>query len=208
MNWTTQKPTASGWYWWRETGRNMSIVLLVDSVTGTVSSSGTGPTPSTQTNYRGRMVRSNGSAQMKWSTDKLGGTMQKYRRLSCMFVLFLMSVGCTSVGSLGIVTRPSANNAELLKSGVAFEELGPAEGKACRHFILAIIPFGDSTFSAAVEEALAQRGGDALLNVTVSSSLYGFIPIYNVYSLTCTAVQGIAVKFKSKTLPSQTTQFP
>lgn len=134
--------------------------------------------------------------------------MQKQKRLGCMCVLFLLSVGCTSVGSLGIVTRPSANNAELLKSGVAFEELGPAEGSACRHFILAIIPFGNSTFSTAVEEALAHRGGDALLNVTVSSSLYGFIPIYNVYSLTCTTVQGVAVKFKSTTLPSPTTLNP
>ena len=31
---------------------------------------------------------------------------------------------------------------------------------------------------------------------TVSSSLYGFIPIYNVYSFTCTSVSGIAVKYK------------
>lgn len=128
--------------------------------------------------------------------------MQKYRRLDFMFVLFLMLVGCTSVGNLGMVTRPSTNNAERLKSGVAFEELGPAEGSACRHFIIAVIPFGDSSFSTAVEEALAQKGGDALINVTVSSSLYGFIPIYNVYSFTCTSVQGMAVKFKSVTSPS------
>lgn len=104
--------------------------------------------------------------------------------------------GCTSVGNLGIVTKPSANNANLLQSGVAFEELGPVEGSSCRHFILAVIPFGDSSFSRAVEDALAKKGGDALINVTVSSSLYGFIPIYNVYSFTCTSVSGIAVKFK------------
>jgi hypothetical protein len=84
------------------------------------------------------------------------------------------------------VTKASADNADKLKSGVAFEELGPAEGSACRHFVIAVIPFGDSTLSSAVDDALAQKGGDALLkvtvssllNVTVSSSLYGFVPIY------------------------------
>lgn len=48
-----------------------------------------------------------------------------------------------------------------------------------------------------MEEALGSKGGDALINVTVTSSLYGFIPIYNVYSFTCTTVKGIAVKFQS-----------
>ncbi len=50
--------------------------------------------------------------------------------------------------------------------------------------------------SKAIDNALAQKGGDALLNVTIHSSLYGFVPIYNVYSFTCTTVQGVAVKFQ------------
>jgi hypothetical protein len=122
------------------------------------------------------------------------------RRLSTWGIpIILVSVlltGCTSVGNLGIVTKPSADNAERLKTGVSFEELGPVEGTACRHFMLAVIPFGNSTFSKAVDNALAERGGDALINVTVSSSLYGVVPIYNVYSFTCTTVNGIAVRFK------------
>lgn len=122
--------------------------------------------------------------------------MNTYRRLTVLLMLSALTVGCTSVGHLGIVTRPSSSNSERLKSGIAFEEIGPVEGSACRHFLVAVIPFGDSTFSKAVEDALEQRGGDALLNVTVSSSLYGFVPIYNVYSFTCTSVQGVAVKFK------------
>lgn len=122
--------------------------------------------------------------------------MNTYCRFASLLVLSALAVGCTSVGHLGIVTRPSSSNAERLKAGVAFEEIGPAEGSACRHFLVAVIPFGDSTFSRAVEDALEQKGGDALLNVTVSSSLYGFVPIYNVYSFTCTSVQGVAVKFK------------
>ena len=110
-------------------------------------------------------------------------------------VLFLLAA-CSSVGSLGIVTKSTADPASILKSGRTYQELGPAEGQACRFFIIAIVPFGDSTFSTAVERALAEQGGDALINVTTSSSLYGFIPVYNILSFTCTTVKGIAVKFQ------------
>ena len=122
--------------------------------------------------------------------------MLLFRFVPSILIAALLLGGCTSVGTLGIVTKPSSNIAERLKKGVEFEELGQVEGTACRHFIIAVIPFGNSSFSKAVANALDERGGDALINVTVSSSLYGFIPIYNVYSFTCTTVQGVAVKFK------------
>lgn len=70
------------------------------------------------------------------------------------------------------------------------------EGQKCRNFLLAIVPWGDGDLAHAVEEALAEKGGDALLNANVETSLYGFIPIYNVYSFTCTTVKGIAIKFQ------------
>lgn len=125
-----------------------------------------------------------------------GCAMKIIGSLTGLFVVLFVLTGCTSVGNLGIVTKPSADAASLLKSGRAYKELGPAEGEACRHFLLAVIPWGDSSFSTAVNNALAEKGGDALVNVTVSSSLYGFIPIYNVYTYTCTTVKGIAVKFQ------------
>lgn len=104
--------------------------------------------------------------------------------------------GCSSTGTLGIVTKSSAQNAEILKAGKPFDELGQAEGESCRHFLLAIIPWGSGTLPDAVDESLKDKAGDALVNVTVTTSLYGFVPIYNVYTYTCTKVQGIAVKFK------------
>jgi hypothetical protein len=110
-------------------------------------------------------------------------------------VLFLLAA-CSSVGTLGIVTKSMADPASILRSGRTYQELGPAEGQACRFFIIAVVPFGDSTFSTAVERALAEKGGDALINVTTSSSLYGFIPVYNILSFTCTTVKGIAVKLQ------------
>ena len=115
--------------------------------------------------------------------------------LSFALITFVIA-GCSSSGTLGIVTRSTADAGGLLKAGRGFQDLGPAEGTACRHFVLAIIPWGDSTFSTAVDNALQQKGGDALINVTVTSSLYGFIPLYNIYSFTCTEVKGIAIKFQ------------
>ncbi|MEP6958985.1 MAG: hypothetical protein ABI980_09670 [Nitrospirota bacterium] len=40
MNWTTQKPTQSGWYWWRDFGRSTGAIVQMDTETGTVSASG------------------------------------------------------------------------------------------------------------------------------------------------------------------------
>lgn len=117
------------------------------------------------------------------------------KKLLLLLAGVLLMAGCSSVGNLGMVTKNMDNPGALLKSAKSYKELGPVDGEACRFFILAAIPFGDSTFSSAVDEALTKSGGDALLNVTVSSSLYGFIPIYNVFSYTCTNVKGIAIKF-------------
>ena len=108
----------------------------------------------------------------------------------------ILLAGCSSSGTLGIVTKSSAEPGSLLKSGRTFEELGPVEGQACRHFLLAIIPWGQGDFAHAVDLALEQKGGDALLNVSVETSLYGFIPLYNVYAFTCTTVKGIAIRFQ------------
>ncbi len=111
-------------------------------------------------------------------------------------VFAMLLAGCSSSGTLGIVTKSTADPVALLKSGQAFEELGPVEAQACRHFVLAVVPWGEGDFGHAVAKALEEKGGDALLNVSVETSLYGFVPIYNVYSFTCTTVKGIAIKFK------------
>lgn len=122
----------------------------------------------------------------------------KEKLLLLLVALFLG--GCSSAGSLGMVMKSTADPGSLLKNQTSFKEIGPASGEACRFFVLAIIPFGQSDVAAAVDEALTSSGGDALLNVTVSSSLYGFIPIYNFFSYTCTNVKGIAVKFDDNKL--------
>jgi len=118
------------------------------------------------------------------------------RHVFLLIIFMLTLTGCSTTGNLGIVTKSTANPSSLLTESTSFKEVGPAEGEACRHFILAIIPFGQSDVAEAVDKALEESGGDALINVSTESNLYGFIPIYNVYSYTCTTVRGTAIKFE------------
>ncbi len=118
-------------------------------------------------------------------------------RKPILLLTVLIMSGCTSVGTLGLVTKSTGDPGAMLRNAQNYKELGPVQGSACRFFLLGLVPWGDATFSAAVDDALAKSGGDALINVTVSNSLYGFIPIYNVFAYTCTDVKGIAIEVKN-----------
>ena len=83
----------------------------------------------------------------------------------------LALAGCVSVGSLGVLTRSSIDPVALLKTSHTVKDLGPAEGQACRFFVIAVIPWGNSDVQTALDKALAPSGGDALVNVTTSTSL-------------------------------------
>lgn len=115
---------------------------------------------------------------------------------------------CTSVGQVGLITRSSMDPAALLRSGRQFKDLGPAHGKACRFLALGAFPWGDADLQTAVDQALAPKGADALISVTATNSLYGFIPVYNVLSYTCTTVEGFAIKFEPDTLPQTLNRTP
>ncbi len=119
------------------------------------------------------------------------------RLLSGFAVAVLYVAGCSTTGNLGIVTKNMADSASLLRSGRAFEDLGPSEAQACRYFLLGVIPWGASDTETALNKALTGKGGDALLNVSVTTSLYGLFPIYNVFSWSCTTIKGVAVKFQT-----------
>jgi hypothetical protein len=121
--------------------------------------------------------------------------MKSVRIAICLSLLSYLT-GCATVGSVGMITKTKADPLALVKTPQNVKELGPAQGEACRYFLFAIFPWGKSDLQAAVDDALTRTGGDALVNVAVASSLYGFIPIYNVFSYTCTTVKGTAVKFE------------
>jgi len=115
-----------------------------------------------------------------------------------VLLMALLLFGCSSTGTLGIVARSTGDPGALLRNGKSFKELGAVSGSSSRFFLLAIVPWGDGTFSTAVNDALAKKGGDALINVTVTNSMYGFIPIYNIFCYSTTEVYGIAVRFEDK----------
>ena len=115
------------------------------------------------------------------------------------FLLLCCLAGCVSVGSEGLIMKSSADPVTFLKTGHTVKDLGFAEGQSCRYFALAVVPWGNSDIQTAVDKALEPSGGDALVNVASSTSLYGFVPIYNVFSFTCTTVKGTAVKFDVST---------
>ncbi len=110
-------------------------------------------------------------------------------------------LGCASTGNLGIISKTTGDPGSLFSSPHPYKEMGPIKGEACRYILLGIIPWGDSTVTTAVNEALAKSGGDALINLSVTSSLYTFIPIYNIFCYTCTSVEGIAIKFERPQQP-------
>jgi hypothetical protein len=116
-------------------------------------------------------------------------------RLLSVPLLAAVVASCTSVGQVGMMTTPAGDVGSIIREARSYRELGPVEGQACRNFVLGIIPWGDSTASKAMENALAEVGGDAIINVSVETSLYGFLPIYNIFANTCTTVRGIAIKF-------------
>ena len=119
-------------------------------------------------------------------------------------ILFGMT-GCVSTGQVGILSRSGADPAALITQANRYEELGLTSGRSCRHFLLNLIPFGDAALSTAVDEALIAVDGDALINAVVSSSLFGFIPYYNLYAFTCTSVEGTAVRFVRDANPEAVT---
>jgi hypothetical protein len=116
----------------------------------------------------------------------------------CAALLICVSLtSCFSIGTLWLASSSGRDPGDLLANPHVFREVGPAEGRSCRFFVLAIIPAGNSTFSRAMNKALQESGGDALLNVTTTTSLYGLAPLFNVISFTCTSVQGTAIKIEA-----------
>ena len=123
------------------------------------------------------------------------GGLRFCKKLSLLVVMLTALAACSSVSQVGLMVAPTADPASIIKETRSFTSLGPAEATACRFFVLAIIPFGNSTAGRAMQKALSESGGDAIINAIVTTSLYGFVPIYNVLSFTCTTVRGVAIKF-------------
>ena len=124
-------------------------------------------------------------------------------KLLSLIILFIAAVtitGCTSVGSVGLMVRSAANPLDLARTG-SFRELGFVEATDCRYLIIGVLPLGNADPGHVLDKALASKGADALLNVSTSNSHFGFVPIYNVFSITCTSLKGTAIKFEPAHTP-------
>jgi hypothetical protein len=116
-------------------------------------------------------------------------------RTIILSVAIFFVAGCSSTGNMGMAIKSQANPSSLLTSSTSYKEIGLVKGRACRFFLLGVVPWGDSTVTQAIDNALS-NGGDALINVSVTNSLYGFIPIYNIFCYTCSEVEGIAIEIE------------
>jgi hypothetical protein len=116
-----------------------------------------------------------------------------------MVAVAFVGAGCTSVGNAGLIMRSSADPMKVVKS--SYRELGPVEASGCRFLIVGVVPAGNADPGHVLDKALKQMNADALLNVTTSNSLYGFVPIYNVFSITCTSIRGTAISFDQPATP-------
>ena len=119
------------------------------------------------------------------------------KKIIILSVAIIFIAGCSSTGNMGMVIKSQANPSSLLTSSYSFKEIGLVKGRACRFFLLGVVPWGDSTVTQAIDNALA-NGGDAFINVSVTNSLYGFVPIYNIFCYTCSEVDGIAIEIEAQ----------
>ena len=129
-------------------------------------------------------------------------------RLSLGLVL-LLAAGCTSTGTLGLLSNSETETDLGPHDSHIFHRVGAQiEGRACRHFILGLVPWGDSDLESAMRDAFRKNPSlhaDGLVHVSTSTSLYNFFPLYNVYTLTCTTVRGTPIRFDhspAKSAPS------
>ena len=124
------------------------------------------------------------------------------RAVFTMMTVVMMALGCSSTATHSIIARQMADIGSVIEEARAYTEIGPVEARRCRYFFVNVFPWGDSTTVAAMEKALRGTGGNAILNASVTTSLYGFFPIYNVLSFTCTTVKGIAVRIETESSSS------
>lgn len=79
------------------------------------------------------------------------------------------------------------------------EVLGRVEGQSRAHYILGYGPVGDDSLKAAVADALSQKGGDTLINITIDRSVTKFPPmIGGIYTAVDTRISGTAIRFIAK----------
>lgn len=114
--------------------------------------------------------------------------MIRFRFLSILFALLLLAFAAGCTRSPGGV---APSNIPLAPGG--YTEIGRAKGSDCKVNLLGILPLsGGNRLDQALEKAVRDGNGDALVNITVDRNSKFFI----LWSQTCTIVYGTAVRLQ------------
>ena len=103
------------------------------------------------------------------------------KRIIISSIILLFAVGCvSSPQKLSSVVQPGS-----------YQELGQNEGKACGFILFNFIPIAfNGVPKRAYKHAIESKGGDALINPTITESWYWCV----VGQLHCTHVSGTVIK--------------
>jgi hypothetical protein len=116
----------------------------------------------------------------------------RYSLLIFTFLIVALASGCT-VTPLGLSdasTPLDGTNGEPR----SYQVLGKAEGSQGYFSLFGLIPFGNSDFRAAMDDATKKLNGDALINVR-----YWYrVSDYFVGTYSSIEVQGDVIKFRQK----------
>lgn len=113
-----------------------------------------------------------------------GTTLGKASRMGALYtVIAMLSAACTTPGAVAPSTMPVTGR---------YVELGPAEESSSCGYTIFFIPLGaPKPVSVLIEQLVKSRGGDALIEVTSSSSS----AFYLLWMSQCVQVRGKVVKF-------------
>ena len=105
-------------------------------------------------------------------------------------IMLTLAVGMTIAGCASWPGGVAASNTPL--DGRKYVVLGHEVGKDSMPLILNFLPLsGPTSVQEAIKDAVAQRGGDAMINVTVD----GYWHTWILFALWTTRVEGDVIRF-------------
>lgn len=107
-------------------------------------------------------------------------------------LLFILIIACGVLTGCSTTTPVCITSSVTPMSGkTVAENLGKCEGSDTAYSFLGLFMFGRPDLESAIKEALAQKGGDTLINVRCYETSRYFL----LFSTTTAVVEGEAVKF-------------
>ena len=116
-------------------------------------------------------------------TTELRAVWARVGRLVAVFALLASLAACTTPGAIAPSTMPIIGT---------YVELGPAEEATSCGYLLLFLPVKNpDPLSDLIDGMIKSRGGDALIEVTSSSSFISFL----LFTQHCVEVRGKVVNF-------------